>query len=341
VGYTEDSLRTGAQSNLSATWDACSARVLVTGASGTLGFNIVRRLARDSSNLLLVPLRNTQRGLFQGLSNVKMVQADLSDPSQTRRLVEGFRPTVIIHCAASGVRPSRPVWFDMINFNVTGTLRLFEASCALPECHFIHISTGLVSVDQKRPLAETDPFGTQHPYGASKAAADYLLQAGATEFDRRLTILRPFSFTGIRDGGNRLFPGLLCAALSNTPLLLSGGEQIRDFCAVQDIAAAVEIVIHREHPDLPRIEVFNLGSGVCATLRETVEDVCDQLSLKVGLRFGELPYHPYEAMHLVANIEKARSIPWKPRVSLPFAVWELARAEFPTLPITRPREERV
>jgi nucleoside-diphosphate-sugar epimerase len=312
-------------------------RVLVTGASGTLGFNIVRRLALDPGRTILAPLRNTKPGLCIQSPNLKVVRLDLADADQSFTIIKDFCPTTIIHCAASGVRPARPQWFDMLSFNVTATLRLFEASCALPQCHFVYVSTGLVYLEQGRPLAETDPIGSLHPYGASKAAADHLLQAAAVEFGRRLTILRPFSFTGLHDGGNRLFPGLLGAASSGKPYPLSRGEQIRDFCAVQDIAAAVESVMARENG--PAVEIFNLGSGSLRPVRKMVEDVCEQLNLEIDLRFGELPYHPNEVMHLVANIEKARSIPWEPRVNLSFAVWELARSQFPSLPVRRPHED--
>jgi UDP-glucose 4-epimerase len=315
-------------------------RVVVTGASGTLGYNIARRLAVDPERQILLPLRNIDTGPSVESLNLKAVRVDLADDKESRAVVKDFCPTTIIHCAASGVRPARPLWFDMLSFNVTSTLRLFEASCALEKCHFIYISTGLVYLEQGRPLAETDPIGSLHPYGASKAAADHLLQAAAAEFGRRLTILRPFSFTGLHDGGNRLFPGLLSAALSGKPFPLSAGEQIRDFCAVQDIAEAVQSVMDRQDAaGKPAIEVFNLGSGAVRSIRNIVEDVCEQLSLSVDLRFGELPYHPNEVMHLVANIEKAQSIPWRPRTNLSYAVWQLARAAFPSLPVTRPREE--
>jgi nucleoside-diphosphate-sugar epimerase len=242
----------------------------------------------DPDKVILVPLRDVRHGLFPDLPNVQIMQVDLVDAAQSRRMVEEFRPSTIIHCAASGVRPAKPQWFDMLNFNVEATLRLFEASCAVPQCHFVYISTGLVYLDQNRPLTETDPIGNLHPYGASKAAADHLLQAGATEFGRRLTILRPFSFTGRHDGGDRLFPGLLGAALSGKPFLLSAGEQVRDFCAVQDIAAAVDAVISEATlMQGPAINIFNLGSGIALSIRTIVESVCEQLGLKVDLRFGE------------------------------------------------------
>jgi UDP-glucose 4-epimerase len=322
---------------------AIAERLLITGASGTLGYNIARRLAVDSERQILLPLRNIDPGVCAESPNLKAVRVDLADDKESRAVVKDFCPTTIIHCAASGVRPARPLWFDMLNFNVTSSLRLFEASCALGKCHFIYISTGLVYLEQGRPLTETDPIGSLHPYGASKAAADHLLQAAAAEFGQRLTILRPFSFTGLHDGGNRLFPGLLSAALSGKPFPLSAGEQIRDFCSVQDIAEAAEAVMAREDQKdaagKPAIEVFNLGSGAIRSIRNIVEDVCEQLSLSVDLRFGELPYHANEVMHLVANIEKAQSIPWRPRTNLSYAVWQLARAAFSSLPVTRPREE--
>jgi UDP-glucose 4-epimerase len=293
----------------------------------------------DSENMILVPLRNPHNVQFAQLPNVRIVHVDLQDAEQTKLLIDEFAPATIVHCAASGVRPARPHWFEMLSFNVTATLRLFEASCQLPECHFIYISTGLVYREQLRPMTEGDPIGSLHPYGASKAAADHLLQAAAAEFGRRLTILRPFSFTGLHDGGNRLFPGLLNAANTRVPFRMSAGEQIRDFCTVQDIAEAVETVIHRlDQGEASGVEVFNLGSGDALSIRNIVTKVIDQIDLDVDLRFGELACALNEPPFLVADITKAQTIPWTPRTNLAFAVWELAQSAFPSLTVRRPCE---
>jgi nucleoside-diphosphate-sugar epimerase len=313
--------------------------VVVTGASGTLGYNMVRLLAGDGAREVILPLRSLHPALFDQYPNVRTIQADLADPVQAAAILKEVRPTTIVHCAASGVRPIRPAWFEMTNFNVQATVKLFEASCAIPDCHFIYISTGLVYQAQNRPLAETDPIGTLHPYGASKAAAECLLQACATEFSRKLTVLRPFSFTGLHDGGGRLFPSLLRAAAAGDPVRLSPGAQFRDFCSVQDIAGAVATVLNRNGMTKP-IEVYNLGSGETKTLREILENICEEIGLEVDLQFGQLPYHPYEPMHLVADISKAAELPWRPATNLAFAVWELAQADFPELKLRRPETSR-
>jgi len=311
------------------------ARVLITGASGTLGYNIVRHLgATHPKTRVQVLMRKVDESLFDDLPNVELEQVDMADFARVARAVHEFQPNAIIHCAASGVRPSRIGWFEQIQLNVSATVALFQASCEIPDCHFIHVSTGLVYSQQDRPCREHDPIDTLHPYGASKAAADCLLRAGAERLKRHLTVVRPFSFTGLHDGGDRLFPSLLRAAATGKPFPMSAGTQIRDFCAVQDVAEAIVMIL--EEGTLPGRDIFNIGSGKSISLRGIVASVCRQLGLEVELQLGALPFHPYEPMHLVADIHLAQSLGWHPRTNLAHAVWELAQAEFPDLAVIRP-----
>jgi UDP-glucose 4-epimerase len=288
-------------------------RVLLTGATGTLGRNLVRRLEREPDIQLFLPGR-----------------ADLAQPEAC--LAEA-RPQLVIHSAASGLRRPRPPFSEIAYFNVSMTLRLFEAA---PEARFILISSGLAYKPQGRPLSEDDPLESLHPYGSTRAAADLLLRAAALATGRRLTVLRPFSFTGLDDGGGRLFPALLSAAMRREAFPLTAGQQARDFCAVQDVAEAVVAVLRRE--SACPTEVFNIGSGVSATIRETVETVCQALGLAVDLQFGAQPYPPQEPMHLVADTTRVRrALGWQARTELAYAVWQLARSQFPDLEVRCPQ----
>jgi nucleoside-diphosphate-sugar epimerase len=315
------------------------ARVLVTGASGTLGYNVVRQLgATHPETQVHVLMRTIDETLFGDLANVHLEHVDLADVATTARTVAATAPNAIIHCAGSGVRPSKIGWFEQIQLNVSATVALFEASCEVEDCHFIHVSTGLVYSSQDRPCREHDPIDTLHPYGASKAAADCLLRAGAERLKRHLTVVRPFSFTGLHDGGDRLFPSLLRAASERRPLAMSAGTQIRDYCAVQDVAEAILLML--EEGTLPGRDTFNLGSGKSISLRGIVASVCRQLGIQVGLQLGAVPFHPQEPMNLVADIHLAKSLGWEPRTNLAYAVWELARSQFPELAVTEPERYR-
>ena len=314
-------------------------RVLVTGASGTLGYNIVRQLgAVHPETRVHVLMRTLDETLFGDLGNVELERVDMADFAAMTSAVERFQPNAIIHCAASGVRPSKIGWFEQINLNVAATVSLFHAACDVANCHFIHISTGLVYSDQDRPCREHDPIDTLHPYGASKAAADCLLRAGAERLKRHLTVVRPFSFTGLHDGGDRLFPSLLRAASEGRPFPMSAGTQIRDFCAVQDVVEGIVMML--EEGTLPGRDIFNLGSGQSVSLRGIVGSVCRQLGLEVQLELGAMPFHPQEPMNLVADIHLAQSLGWQPKTNLAYAVWELAQAQFPGLTLRKPEQYR-
>ena len=199
-------------------------RILVTGASGTLGFNILRQLA-GAGNHIIAPVRRMHLGFAEFAGQVQFIEHELSDAIHTAQIFERANPDVIVHCAASGLRPPKGSWFDLMQFNVESTMRLFQMNCRFDHrSHFIYISTGLVYREQGRALCESDPIETLHPYGASKAAGDAMLQAAAAEFGRRLTILRPFAFTGIHDGGERLFPRILAAAQTGAALSHDRGQ---------------------------------------------------------------------------------------------------------------------
>jgi nucleoside-diphosphate-sugar epimerase len=310
-------------------------RVLLTGASGTLGFNVARLLAVDKRYHVTLPVRRLLPALSALGPQLELVQMELREQSSIEDLLARTAPDVIVHCAASGLRPPRASWFELVSFNVETTLRLFESYCASRAAHFIHVSTGLVYRQQGRPIRESDPMQTLHPYGASKAAADLLLQAAAVEFGRSLTIVRPFAFTGVSDFRPRLFPSLIHAASVREPFAMTAGEQIRDFCAAEDIAQAIVLCVDRV-PEI-QIEEFNLGGGVPISVRRLVETVCSELSLDVKIQFGQSTLQSYDPMHLVADISTARqTLGWHPTTRLSYAVWELAQEMAPELSLRKP-----
>jgi nucleoside-diphosphate-sugar epimerase len=314
-------------------------RVLITGASGTLGYNVVQHLGvKHPKTRLHILMRSADPGLFANLPNVTMEQVDMADTARLTQAVEQFQPNAIIHCAASGVRPSKIDYFDFVDLNVSATLHLFRASCAIDGCHFINVSTGLVYGSQERPCREGDPVNTLHPYGASKAAADCLLRAGAERLGRHLTIVRPFSFTGIHDGGDRLFPSLLQAARDRTPFAMSAGTQLRDFCAVQDVVAAITLIL--EEGEQTSRDIFNVGSGLSVSLGRIVHSVARQLELDVEIQLGARPFHPLEPANLVADISRTQSLGWNPKINLAYAVWQLAHSKYPDLTVAKPEQYR-
>jgi len=311
-------------------------RILLTGASGTLGRNLLDLIGNNSDYEICSLLRKESRSIRPYQSVVEK-RLNLSDRVAVTRLVEGFNPNTIVHCAATGMEFPKTEWFDLIRFNVYFTVSLCEAAAKSGTSHFIFISTGLAYKSLDRPLTEMDALETLHPYGASKAAADMLVRSAAVEFGLPLTVLRPFSFTGLGDDRTRLFPSLLRAAAEGVAMNLTSGVQARDHISARDVARGIVAAIDNA-PGLSAPRVFNLGGGSSATVREIVESVVSELGIPVELRFGAKASGRFEPAHLVANHSKAgRELGWHPVHRLAHAVWELSKESFPGLNLSEPK----
>lgn len=315
-----------------------SERVVVTGSSGTLGHHLLRLFAAHPDMEALALLRAGSR-TPQAAGNIRFERVDFFATESLRNVIRSFAPTCVIHCAASGTQFPKPDWFDLIRFNVDVSLAICECLSTVPGCRLVYVGTGLAYRDQGRPLREDDALDTPHPYGASKAAADILIRSAAAEFGVPLTVVRPFSFTGEADEGTRLFPSLLRAAAEGRPMELSPGDQIRDHCAAEDIAAGIFAAAFPGGKPDPSAVVYNLGSGNIRSLRDLLEGIVGELGLRADLRFGARDYARFEPMCLVADTAKAKQeLAWTPRTNLAHAVWRLARTTFPSLQLKEPKQ---
>ena len=118
------------------------APIVVTGAAGLLGQNLIQRLlARGSTNLVAIDKHraNTQvlRSQFPGL---RVIEADLAVPGGWEAALEGCEVLVIGHAQIGGIDAS-----EFVRNNVEATERLLEAAKRHRVPHFVHISSSVVN----------------------------------------------------------------------------------------------------------------------------------------------------------------------------------------------------
>jgi len=104
-------------------------RCLVTGGSGFVGANLVRRLiaAEYETHVLLSPEHQLWR-LRDITGLVRMHSVDLSDGDQVHKAVRAIRPEWVFHLAAYGAYSTQTGFARMVDVNVTGTASLLDAS---------------------------------------------------------------------------------------------------------------------------------------------------------------------------------------------------------------------
>lgn len=111
-------------------------RVLVTGAKGQLGYDIVKRLE------------------LQNIENLGIgrEEVDITDKQATIRFISEYKPNVVIHCAAyTSVDKAEDEKEKCYSINVSGTSHIAEA-CSKVDAALVYISTDYVfNGDNKEP----------------------------------------------------------------------------------------------------------------------------------------------------------------------------------------------
>jgi CDP-paratose 2-epimerase len=273
--------------------------VLVTGSCGLIGSEVCVFFARqgfhvagiDSNHraVFFGPEGDTSWSLSRlqsGIPDYRHAAVDIRDREAVLTLIEELRPDVIVHTAA---QPShdRAAAIPFLDFevNALGTLHLLEAarrSC--PESPFIFTSTNKVYGDRPNTIALTeldtrwdyaDPAyangiaedfsidQSKHSlFGASKVAADVLVQEYGRYFNMPTCCLRGGCLTGPNHSGVELhgfLSYLVKCNLEGREYKVYGykGKQVRDNIHSEDVARFMF-----EFAQAPRVaEVYNLGGG--------------------------------------------------------------------------------
>jgi FlaA1/EpsC-like NDP-sugar epimerase len=205
-------------------------RVLVTGAGGSIGAEIVQQVLEAGPKLVLA-LDNDETHLFNaGLQwssdTVKPVLGDIRDLGALRRLVELYRPEVIFHAAAHKQVPlleSFPQ--EAAKTNVLGTANLLDALAETDVEEFVLISTDKA----------VDPTSAM---GASKRFAELLVQSAAS--DGRAGMYSAVRFGNVLGSRGSVVPTFMHQIQQGGPVTLSDPEMERYFMTVSE---AVQLVL--------------------------------------------------------------------------------------------------
>ncbi len=274
-------------------------KVLVTGAGGFVGKNVVESLSRSFEVI--------------GFSHKDL---DICDMDAVLSKIKSINPDVVINCAVYGGYHYQKDDEKIYGVNCIGAKNLLDACIACRVPLFIQTGSSSEYGFKDKPMQEDMKAEPNSAYAEAKAkATDYCHEkrSGPT----KTVVLRLFSVYGYYEVEHRLIPQIIRHSIEKTAVILGSPDAVRDFVFIEDVCAAFEAVI-RKGDAIESGSVFNVGSGKEYKLKDVIEvykEIDPELKVSWNNNMGREERD--RAVCWQADISKiSRVLGWEPKHTL-------------------------
>lgn len=275
--------------------------VLVTGAAGFIGSNLVKRLFHDVNNIRVVGIDsitdyydiNIKRERLAEIEAIggdwKFVEASIADKSALEKIFTEDRIAVVVNLAAqAGVRNSITNPDSYIESNLVGFYNILEACRNYPVEHLVYASSSSVYGSNKKVPYSTDDK-VDNPvslYAATKKCNELIAHAYSKLYNIPSTGLRFFTVYGPAGRPDMAYFGFTNKLREGKTIqIFNYGNCKRDFTYVDDIVEGVirvmqhapEKMIGEDGLPVPPYKLYNIGNSSPENLLDFVTVLQEEL----------------------------------------------------------------
>jgi UDP-glucose 4-epimerase len=295
-------------------------RYFITGCAGFIGSSLTDRLLQMGHEV--VGFDNFSTGmeefLVEALASPKftLIKADLLDKAAVSAAMKNI--DAVFHFAANAdVRFGTNHPHKDLEQNAIATFHVLEAMRANNVSRIAFASTGSIYGDAEViPTPEHAPFPVQTSlYGASKLAAEGLIQAYCEGFGFQGYIFRFVSILGERYTHGHVFD-FYKQLLSNPDELkiLGDGKQRKSYLYIQDCLDAILFAMDKAQG---KVNIFNLGTDEYCEVNNSIDWICDYLSVKPKKDYaGGTRGWIGDNAFIFLDCSRMRDLGWKPKLSI-------------------------
>lgn len=297
--------------------------LLVTGAAGFIGSNLVKRLLKDTQTATIIGIDNMNDYYDVSLKEYRLkelqdprftfVKGDIADRETINRLFRDFKPAVVVNLAAqAGVRYSITNPDAYIQSNLIGFYNILEACRHSYDNgqtgveHLVYASSSSVYGSNKKVPYSTDDK-VDNPvslYAATKKSNELLAHAYSKLYNIPSTGLRFFTVYGPAGRPDMAYFGFTNKLRQGETIkIFNYGHCKRDFTYVDDIVEGVVRIMQgapekRNGEDglpLPPYAVYNIGNNSPENLLDFV-DILQQELLRAGVLPGDYDFESHKQL---------------------------------------------
>ncbi|MBQ9375031.1 MAG: NAD-dependent epimerase/dehydratase family protein, partial [Ruminococcus sp.] len=281
--------------------------IMITGAAGFIGANLVKKLLDSEKDIKIVgidnmndyydvELKKSRLEMFSGDERFEFTQGSIADMELMTKLFEKYKPQVVVNLAAqAGVRYSITNPDAYVESNLIGFYNILECCRRYPVEHLVYASSSSVYGSNKKIPYSTDDK-VDNPvslYAATKKSNELMAHAYSKLYNIPSTGLRFFTVYGPAGRPDMAYFGFTNKLINGETIkIFNYGNCKRDFTYVDDIVEGV-IRVMKKAPDkatgedglpLPPYAVYNIGNNHPENLLDFVNILQEEL-----VRAGVLP----------------------------------------------------
>jgi NAD dependent epimerase/dehydratase len=297
-------------------------KVLVTGAGGFIGSNLVEYLVSKGLKVKAFVRYNSANnwGWLEKskiLNEVEVVTGDIRDFDSVKKAMNDC-DTVFHLAALIGIPYSYVSPAAYIKTNIEGTYNILESAKELQLQNILVTSTSeTYGSAQYKPIDEKHPLVGQSPYSATKIAADQLAISYHRSFGLPVKIVRPFNTFGPRQSARAIIPTIITQLLKDGSKVKVGNIHTkRDLTYVKDTAKGFYEIYKS---DKAIGEVINIGMNEETSIEELIKIIASKLNCDPQTVIDKERVRPEksEVIDLICDNSKIKGITnWQPDFNL-------------------------
>jgi len=284
--------------------------LLVIGGTGFIGYHLIRLAKKKDWKVTSVSLNKPKKNRF--INKVNYLKIDITKLKELKKKLKNSYTYVVnlggyVDHDAYNTNKNK-----IIKAHFLGVINLTRILSNKKIKRFVQVGSGMEYGNIKAPQSENSHCLASSPYALAKlASTEFLLMLFNTK-KFPATILRFFQVYGPAQDQNRILPQTIKGCMNNKKFAASKGEQIRDFCFIDDIIKAIFLALKSNKANG---EILNIGSGQPQKIKNIIKTICKIVGGGKP-QFGKIKYRKDENMKLYPDINKAYKIlNWRPKIN--------------------------
>ena len=284
--------------------------LLVVGGTGFIGYHLALAAKKKGWKVTSISLKKPKK--YRYIKGINYLKVDISNLKFLSQKLKGSFTYVVNLGGYVDHTTSKIQGYKVTKSHFIGVVNLTKILFKKKIKKFIQIGSSIEYGRTKSPQIENFPCKPVSYYGLAKLASTQFLLMLFKREKFPVTILRFFQVYGPKQDQNRFLPQIIRGCINNKKFPVSEGNQIRDFCYIDDVVQAIFLALKSKKSNG---EIFNIGSGNPLKIKKAINIIKKKIG-KGHPEFGKLKYRKNESMKLYPNIKKAKiKLKWKPKFS--------------------------